>query len=173
MYNPICQENGATGTYCTMHNILDTKSQNKHCVSQVCSSDQTLSPNCKCAYPYKGTLTFRAPSGFEWRNATSVEEDLLNVFQSNHLPVDSVSLFSTTQDPFQCFDFTIQIFPSGQDHFNQQDISSISSLLGNLSTIRPYTFIPEGKLTILLFFFLLNMFLVLANMFFILVPIII
>ncbi|XP_061354222.1 leucine-rich repeat receptor protein kinase HPCA1-like [Gastrolobium bilobum] len=144
VYNPICDETGATGTYCTKQNTLDTKQQ-KNCLADICSSNQILSPKCKCAYPYTGTLTFRSPSLFAWRNKSSLEEDLFHAFQSLHLPVDSVSLIIPPEDPFQSFEFIIQIFPLGQDHFNQQEISSISSLLGNLSTNRPYTFVTENQ----------------------------
>ncbi|XP_027333971.1 probable leucine-rich repeat receptor-like protein kinase At5g49770 [Abrus precatorius] len=131
--NPICTETEAEGSYCTMHNILDKKLQ-----------DQILSPKCICGYPYTGNLNFRAPSYFEWRNKTPQEEAILLAFQLYHLPVDSVSLIST-KDPFHYFEFTIYIFPSGQYHFTPQDISSISSLLGNLSANNPYNFVAGNQ----------------------------
>ncbi|XP_029128277.1 probable leucine-rich repeat receptor-like protein kinase At5g49770 isoform X3 [Cajanus cajan] len=146
--NPICLETGVTMSYCTTDSILDTKPQN--CLLDICGPSQTLSPKCKCGYPITGTLTVRAPSFFEWRNETSLEESLLQELKFYNLSVDSVSLTISTQDPFRSFEFTIQIFPPGQDHFNQEVISSISSVLGNLSAYSPYDFItgnPGSKVT--------------------------
>ena len=77
-----------------------------------------------CGYPITGTLTFRAPSYFEWKNTTSLEKYVLQEFESYDLPVDSVS--SKWLDPFHSFEYTIQIFPRGQDRFNPQDKSRIS-----------------------------------------------
>ncbi|KAL2341486.1 hypothetical protein Fmac_009426 [Flemingia macrophylla] len=141
--NPICLETGATMSYCITDNIVDKPQKN--CLPDICSPDQTLSRKCKCGYPITGKLTFRAPSFFEWRNETSLENYLLHEFQSRHLPVDSVSLTISTEDPLHSFEFTIQIFPPGQDHFNQQDQSSISFVLGNLSANSPYDFITGNQ----------------------------
>ncbi|KAK7331220.1 hypothetical protein VNO77_25438 [Canavalia gladiata] len=140
--NPICTETGATGRYCTKQSILKTQ---QNCSSEKCNPDQILSPKCKCGYPYIGVLTFRAPSSFEWRNTTSMEEKFLDIFQTHSLPVDSVSLRSSTDDPFSCFEFSIQIFPSGQDHFSQKNMSCISFLLGNLSNYSPFSFVSENQ----------------------------
>ncbi|KAL2997026.1 hypothetical protein AAZX31_09G019000 [Glycine max] len=141
--NPICTETGAMErSYCKKHNILDTEPQNK-CPPDSCSRDQILSPKCICGYPITGTLTFRAPSYFEWRDTTSLEKHLLQEFQSHDLPVDSVSLIIS--DPFHSFVYTIQIFPRGQDRFDRQDKSTISSILGNLSATSPYDFITGNQ----------------------------
>ncbi|WVY94674.1 hypothetical protein V8G54_033762 [Vigna mungo] len=141
-HNPICTENGAETLqdYCTNLDIFDPKQQN-NCQHGSCSPDQTLSPNCKCGYPYTGTLTCRAPSYFDWSNTTNLEEILMKEFQSHHLPVDSVSLTLSTKDPFRGFEFIIQIFPLHQNHFSQQEQSSISFLLGNRSAYSAFDFI--------------------------------
>ena len=65
----------------------------------------------------------------------------MNAFHSHDIPVESVSLSIPTDDPFQGFDYVIQIFPLGQDHFSQTDICHISSVLGDLSTNGPYDFV--------------------------------
>ncbi|XP_068496168.1 leucine-rich repeat receptor protein kinase HPCA1-like isoform X2 [Phaseolus vulgaris] len=139
-YNPICTETGLMEDYCTNLNISHTKPQN-NCQQGSCSPDQILSPKCKCGYPYTGTLTCRAPSYFEWRNTTLLEEHLMQEFQSDNLPVDSVSLTLSPNDPFQSFEFSVQIFPLGQTHFSQQNKSRISFLLGKLSANSAFNFI--------------------------------
>jgi len=130
--------------YCNSLNIFHTKPQN-NCQQGSCSPDQILSPNCKCGYPYSGTLTCRAPSYFQWSNTTLLEEDLLHEFQSHRLPVDSVSVMLSTKDPFQSFEFSVQIFPLDQNHFSQQEKSNISSLLGNLSANSAFNFIAGNQ----------------------------
>ncbi|KAK7412783.1 hypothetical protein VNO78_04404 [Psophocarpus tetragonolobus] len=142
--NPICTETGAMQEgYCNMHNIIsDTKPQNK-CTFGTCSPDQILSPKCKCGYPYTGTLTCRVPSFLEGRNISSLEEDLTHQLQSNNLPVDAVSL--VILDPLSMLEFIIQIFPQGQDHFKQEDISRISLFMGNLSATSAFNFITGNQ----------------------------
>ncbi|RDX94881.1 putative leucine-rich repeat receptor-like protein kinase, partial [Mucuna pruriens] len=145
VFNPICTETEAMEESYCMHNISYYREPQNKCLHDICNSDQILSPKCKCGYPYMGTLIFRAPSFFEWRNKAPLEEDLLHTFQSNHLPVDSVSLTLLNEDPFHSFEFTIRIFPSGQDSFNQQEKSRISFLLGDLSANSPYNFITGNR----------------------------
>jgi len=76
-------------------------------------------------------------------------------FQSDNLPVDSVSLTLSPNDPFQSFEFSVQIFPLGQTHFSQQNKSRISFLLGKLSANSAFNFITgnhdDGNYTTNLF----------------------
>ena len=141
-HNPVCDETGTTWTYCKQ-NIPNTKPEN-NCPHTGCSSDQVLSPKCKCAYPYTGTLTYRAPSCFDWRNVTSIEADLMQALQSKQIPVESVKSIPN-DDPFRFFEFVIQIFPLGQDCFSQTQIFLISSVLVNLRTDRAYDFFPDNN----------------------------
>ncbi|XP_028792796.1 probable leucine-rich repeat receptor-like protein kinase At5g49770 [Neltuma alba] len=137
--NAACYERGSeTSTLCTIQDKPPSE-LTRNCFPDKCSNPyQISSPNCKCAYPYVGTLSYRAPS---YINITALEENLVRTFQSHHLPVDSVSLIKPPCSPFQCFKLTVQIFPSGQDHFNQTMISAMSVLLSSLSTTEAYTFI--------------------------------
>ncbi|XP_054779501.1 leucine-rich repeat receptor protein kinase HPCA1-like isoform X2 [Prosopis cineraria] len=138
--NAACYETGSeTSTLCTIQNKPPAESP-KNCVPDRCSvPNQISSPNCKCAQPYEGTLSYKAPSYMT--NETYVEEYLLETFRSHHLPVDSVSVITPTCFPFHCFKSLIRIFPSDQDHFNQTMISAISLLLSNLTTIQAYSFV--------------------------------
>ncbi|KAF7842841.1 putative leucine-rich repeat receptor-like protein kinase [Senna tora] len=139
--NPICQETGTTESYCfdLPFNITYAAPPNI-CLPVTCSSDQILSPKCKCAYPFMGILTFRTLSFLDWEKDAGLEKSLMDEFKEDHLPVDSVSLSNLTMNQFQYLELSLQVFPSGQDYFNRTEISSISCLLSNL-TKHPFYFI--------------------------------
>ncbi|KAJ4840041.1 hypothetical protein Tsubulata_026940 [Turnera subulata] len=110
-----------------------------------CLSAQISSPNCKCAYPYAGTLVFRAPSFPNLGNSTvfpSLERNLMSKFSSLQLPVDSVSLSNPRRDVNDYLDLSLKIFPSGQDHFNATGISAIGFVLSNQTYKPPPDFGP-------------------------------
>ncbi|CAK9168662.1 unnamed protein product [Ilex paraguariensis] len=140
--NPICQGNGATERYCTIQKsnpsyITPTNS----CTAVVCRSDRILSPNCKCAYPYTGTLHFFSFSFSNLENSSyfrTLAESLMSAFQSNQLLVDSVSLSDPTVDVYSYLQFRLQIFPSALDHFNRTGISTVGFLLTNSFPIPNY-----------------------------------
>ncbi|KAK6119066.1 hypothetical protein DH2020_047184 [Rehmannia glutinosa] len=97
--NPICNE-GGNQNYCSIpqqsNSSYSTPAEN--CLPVSCSSDKISSPSCKCAYPYTGTLFFRAPSFSSFVNSSifaSLQQKLMVTFRSNSLPVDSVSLSQT------------------------------------------------------------------------------
>jgi len=146
--NPICQETGVENTYCSIAKSNDNDSYTtppNNCVPVACVSDQTPSPNCKCAYPYTGTFTLRAPS-FSGLGNHSVfvilEKTLVQSFQLDHLPVDSVSISNPRKNVFQYLDLTLEIFPSGQDRFNYTGISSVGFTLSNQTYKPPASFGP-------------------------------
>ncbi|CAK9188647.1 unnamed protein product [Ilex paraguariensis] len=149
--NPICQGNGATERYCTIQKsnpsyITPTNS----CTAVVCRSDRILSPNCKCAYPYTGTLHFFSFSFSNLENSSyfrTLAGSLMSAFRSNQLPVDSVSLSDPTVDVYSYLQFRLQIFPSGLDHFNRTGISTVGFLLTSQSfsipNYGPYFFLTR------------------------------
>ncbi|XP_029128170.1 probable leucine-rich repeat receptor-like protein kinase At5g49770 isoform X2 [Cajanus cajan] len=150
--NPVCQETGVPQTYCSITKSNDSYSTPpKNCVPLPCSLDQTLSPNCKCAYPYTGTLTLRAPSFSDLGNKSVfviLESSLMKSFQTHQKPVDSVSISNPRKNTYQYLDLTLKIFPSGQDRFTRADISGIGFLLSNQTykpppMFGPYYFIPD------------------------------
>ncbi|KAL8061357.1 hypothetical protein ABFX02_02G081500 [Erythranthe guttata] len=150
--NPICNE-GGTESYCSLpqpsSNSYSTPPQN--CVPSTCSSETVSSPTCKCAYPYSGTLVFRAPSFSNFRNATifaSLESKLMVTFRSNSLPVDSVSLSNPTRNTDNYLSLDLQVFPSGLDFFNRTAITGIGFTLSNQTFKPPPEFGPfvfEGR----------------------------
>uniref|UniRef100_A0A2N9EYE2 non-specific serine/threonine protein kinase n=1 Tax=Fagus sylvatica TaxID=28930 RepID=A0A2N9EYE2_FAGSY len=130
MDNPFCQNNykiycmvpqsKGNSTYSTLPN---------NCVPKDCNFGQVSSPNCKCAYPYTGTLVFRAPSFSDLGNSSyyiHLQESLMNYSQSQKLPVDSVSLSNPIKDSSENLEISLQVFPSGQDQESKESKNPLS-----------------------------------------------
>ncbi|KAJ6309299.1 hypothetical protein OIU76_018820, partial [Salix suchowensis] len=144
--NPICQETGATGSYCTVSQTESSYSTPPiNCVAASCSENQISSPNCKCALPYTGLLQFRAPSFSNLENNTYytvLEKSLMNSFMLHQLPVDSVTLSYPRKDSSHYLVLNLQVFPVGQDRFNRTGISGIGFELSNQTFKPPPQFGP-------------------------------
>ncbi|MED6219843.1 hypothetical protein PIB30_039502 [Stylosanthes scabra] len=142
--NPVCG-GGALQDYCSIpqqNNLYTTPLNN--CVPVTCSTDQKQSPNCKCAYPYTGTLTFRAPSFSDLQNQSVfalLESSMMRTFHQNNLPVDTVSV-SNPRKVELYLDLSLEVFPSGQDRFNRTGIINIGFVLSNQSYKPPAPFGP-------------------------------
>ncbi|KAL2454570.1 Leucine-rich repeat protein kinase family protein [Abeliophyllum distichum] len=144
--NPICFE-GGTEKYCSIPQPSNTSYSIplENCTTYPCSSDQISSPTCKCAYPYTGTIVFRAPSFSNLGNSSifeSLYEKLTLTFQSNNLPVDSVSLSNPTKNLDDYLVLNLRVFPSGQNRFNRTAISGIGFFLSNQTFKPPKEFGP-------------------------------
>ncbi|KAK4438440.1 putative leucine-rich repeat receptor-like protein kinase [Sesamum alatum] len=150
--NPIC-DGGSTQSFCSIpqqaNSSYSTPAEN--CTPLPCTSNKISSPSCKCAYPYTGTLFFRAPSFSNYRNSSifaSLHFELMFTFRSHGVPVDSVSLSNPTKNLDDYLHVTLQIFPSGQDSFNHTGISEIAFMMSNQIFKPPPSFGP--------FFFIAN-----------------
>ncbi|KAG5548827.1 hypothetical protein RHGRI_014247 [Rhododendron griersonianum] len=151
--NPICNGTNASQSYCSAQNSNSTSFiPSNNCPTTVCSSNEVLSPNCKCAFPLTGTLHFISFSFSNLENSTYYKflvGTLMSAFLSSHLPVDSVAVSDPTIDMYSYLQLTIQIFPSGQDEFNRTAVSGIGTLL-NLQPFQikdyfgPFFFISEN-----------------------------
>lgn len=142
--NPICQESGQTKPYCTISPPSSSYSTPpRNCIPASCSSNQISSPTCQCAYPYKGTIVFRAPSFSDLANTTNyeiLEKTMMQSFQASYkLPVDSISLSNPRKNAFEYLEVSLQVFPSAVDHFNRTGVSSIGFVLSN-QTYKPPSF---------------------------------
>ncbi|KAL2485909.1 Leucine-rich repeat protein kinase family protein [Abeliophyllum distichum] len=138
--NPICFE-GGTEKYCSIPQPSNTSYSipPENCTTYPCSSDQISSSTCKCAYPYTGTIFFRAPSFSNLGNSSifeSLYEKLTLTFQSNNLPVDSVSLSNPTKNLDDYLVLNLRVFPSGHNRFNRTAISGIGFML-SYQTFKP------------------------------------
>ncbi|KAH7520882.1 hypothetical protein FEM48_Zijuj08G0192800 [Ziziphus jujuba var. spinosa] len=151
--NPVCQETETgTGTesYCKVSTDSQSDSNSSYttlpnnCVSSPCHANQISSPNCRCAYPYTGSLEFRAPSFSDLGNKSKykeLEKKLLTSFQSDQLLVDSVALSNPNSEPIY-LDLRLKVFPYGRDRFNRTEISEIGFLLSNQTFKPPKYFGP-------------------------------
>ncbi|MED6131186.1 hypothetical protein PIB30_007479 [Stylosanthes scabra] len=148
--NPVCYETigEANPPYCSniQADQLSYITPTNNCQpSSSCSLGQLPSPNCACAYPYTGTLTFRAPSFSDLGNKSyfqQLEKGLMQSFDSHRLPVDSVLLSHPTEDPNHYLELSLQVFPSGLDRFNRTGIYTIGFLLSNQTFKPPKVFGP-------------------------------
>ncbi|BFG29752.1 hypothetical protein CerSpe_160260 [Prunus speciosa] len=144
--NPICEGTNMANNYCI---VSPSNSSNlippSNCASVACSPGQVSSPNCTCAYPYTGTLVFIFVSFSNLGNFnyyTALQDSLVRTFQSYNLPVESVSLGYPTWGSSYQLELFIQVFPSGQDRFNQTGASAIASVISNQTLSRPGFFGP-------------------------------
>lgn len=148
MKNPICDE-GITQDYCTIsHNRSNntySTPKKENCTPPPCSSDQVLSPNCNCAYPYSGSLIFRAPSFSDYGNKSVfefLEQEMMKSFKSQNQPVDSVSLSNPLKNEVNYLVLDLEIFPSNQPYFNRSGITKIGFMLSNQTFKPPHEFGP-------------------------------
>ncbi|KAJ3671547.1 hypothetical protein LUZ60_007626 [Juncus effusus] len=147
--NPVCVGGNNLQYYCklTSTNSTPTYSTPKKCqtLPPTCASDQTLSPNCKCSYPYTGTLFFRSPSFSDLGNDTYytiLEQRMKDKFLEYKQPVDSVSLQNIFIDSNNYLEMSLGVFPSNEMHFTQGDISGIGFILSNQTYKPPKQFGP-------------------------------
>ncbi|KAI3509117.1 hypothetical protein L1887_24143 [Cichorium endivia] len=153
--NPVC-EGGTTGRYCATRepNIPNGFPRNSSCYPVRCGSDTVQSPNCTCATPYIGTITFLVHSFSNLDNITYYQllhDALMLAFKSEHLPVESMSIPNATVNEY--LQYRLHIFPSGQDRFNLSDVSSIGSMITRqrpdlitLPLFGPFFFLDDSRL---------------------------
>lgn len=143
--NPICEKTESRLSYCN-----DSVSQSnssyvtaKTCVPSLCSANERSSPNCRCAYPYTGTLFFIAPSFSDLENTNhykDFENSLMTFFNQYNFSVDSVSLSNPTKDRSSYLEIRLEIFPIRRDRFNRTEISELGFCLSNQSYKAPKSF---------------------------------
>ncbi|KAK1263241.1 putative leucine-rich repeat receptor-like protein kinase [Acorus gramineus] len=140
MGNSFCQQPGSNAIYCSLpQQNIPYSTGTSNCVPILCPSDQNLSPNCLCAYPYAGTIYFRAPSFSSLGNVSyysTLEHDILDKFQNHSLPIDSVALSNPHMDDNNYLEVSLQVFPSGKIRFGYSEISDMGFLLSN-QTYKP------------------------------------
>ncbi|KAL3349924.1 hypothetical protein AABB24_022799 [Solanum stoloniferum] len=145
MHNPVCYEEGSED-YCGISPTnFGYSTPQDNCLKTQCSSDQILSPTCKCAYPYTGDLFFRAPSFSDLTNISiyeSLQKSMLTSFSRNQVLVDSVSLSNPEKTSEYYLVLHLQVFPFGQDHFNRTGIATIGFALSNQTYKPPPNFGP-------------------------------
>ncbi|KAK4558815.1 hypothetical protein RGQ29_008180 [Quercus rubra] len=116
-----------------------------NCMQISCNSDQVASPNYERAYPYKGTIIFRGLASFDLRNTNyyaELRKSLMETLQSFALPVDSVYLSNPTMNSYGNIELSLEVFPFGQECFNQTTVTMVGFALNILSFNPPPSFGP-------------------------------
>ncbi|KAK7834928.1 putative leucine-rich repeat receptor-like protein kinase [Quercus suber] len=145
--NTVCDKTDqVTKSYCTASTSNSSYfPPPNNCMQISCNSDKVAGPNCKCAYPYEGKIVFRGLASFDMGNTTYYAElakSLMKTLQSSALPVDSVSLSNPTMDSSGNIKLSLEVFPSGQECFNQTAITMVGFSLNILSFNPPPNFGP-------------------------------
>ncbi|GKV03118.1 hypothetical protein SLEP1_g15481 [Rubroshorea leprosula] len=142
--NPICDETRITEAYCARpqsnSTSLFTTPFSNYRPTRRCSSGQVYSPTCMCAHPYTGTLVFRVIFFSDLGNQTTyraLQDSLMQFFESNQFPVDSVSLSNPRMDSFKFLLLDLNVFPNGQASFNRTGVSMIAYAFTSLSYFPP------------------------------------
>ncbi|KAI7738589.1 hypothetical protein M8C21_014575, partial [Ambrosia artemisiifolia] len=139
--NPICLETGTRGEFCSIptSNGSPYSTPPNNCTPTSCRSGQVSSPNCRCAYPYTGSLNFRATPFSNLANPTIYEtlhKQLIDYFRTSQLPVDSLSLSNPRRNLDDYLLIDLQIFPAGDERFNRTGLLDIGFSLSN-QTFKP------------------------------------
>ncbi|KAE9446762.1 hypothetical protein C3L33_21340, partial [Rhododendron williamsianum] len=150
--NPICDGIQGTESYCGVQKTNSSYiTLANNCTPTVCQSGEILSPLCRCAIPYTGTLHFIYFSFSNYNSSyfSYLPGFLMIAFRENLLPVDSILLSNPTFDTYFFRQFTLNVFPSGQDYFNRTGISAIGTLLNRqpqqvISYFGPFYFTDES-----------------------------
>ncbi|KAI7755390.1 hypothetical protein M8C21_010137, partial [Ambrosia artemisiifolia] len=126
--------------------IEDFRQRDQNNIAVICTSTRCDSqgqvPNpesCKCAYPYTGNLTFRAPSFSDFGNPAIFEalrNQMNDYFHGSEPAVDTVSL----NNPRKLGGYlviTLHVFPFADNHrFNRNAIADVGFSLSN-QTFKP------------------------------------
>ncbi|XP_038903747.1 probable leucine-rich repeat receptor-like protein kinase At5g49770 isoform X2 [Benincasa hispida] len=145
--NPVCGTDATLSNtnYCQVQNQLvkPYSTSLASCLSKSCPPDEKLSPqSCECAYPFEGTLYFRAPSFRELSNVTLFHSLEMSLWKKLDLTPGSVFI----QNPFFNVDDYLQmqlaLFPPDGKYFNRSDIQRIGFDLSNQTYKPPREFGP-------------------------------
>ncbi|XP_051121284.1 leucine-rich repeat receptor protein kinase HPCA1 [Andrographis paniculata] len=142
--NPVCSASLENTVYCQIQQSEKPYSTSlANCGSQICTSNQKLNPqSCDCAYPYEGTLYFRAPFFRDLSNASLFHSLEMSLWTKLGLSPGSVSL----QNPFfngdDYLQVQLQLFPSDSKYLNRSMVQRIGFSLTNQTFKPPHDFGP-------------------------------
>ncbi|XP_058075188.1 leucine-rich repeat receptor protein kinase HPCA1-like [Magnolia sinica] len=120
----------------------------ENCSSISCPSGQRPSPqSCHCAYPFTGTLIFRAPPFSDLSNSTRFQSLEMKMWMELSLTPGSVSLQNLSLDMHRRLVMDLELFPSNGKSFNWSEIQRIGFALHNQSFKPPNEFGPYSFIT--------------------------
>lgn len=141
--NPVCEGTGVGAGYCTVLRPNSPYIRRLSCTPLPCSSDKILSPTCKCAHPFTGTIQFYSFSFSNLGNPRyfdSLNGSLMDAFVASRLPVDSVIASDPTFNEYSYLRFKLQVFPSFEERFNRTGGSFLNTLFNrqNIPSLEQY-----------------------------------
>lgn len=147
--NPVCTNGTSSNSFCQLpQQDTETYTTSSNCAHITCPDNQKLSPqSCKCAYPFEGTLYFRAPSFRELSNVNTFHSLEMSLWDKLGLTPGSVSLENPFFDINDYLQIHLALFPPTGTYFNRSEIIRIGFDLSNQTykpppEFGPYYFIP-------------------------------
>ncbi|XP_073123121.1 leucine-rich repeat receptor protein kinase HPCA1-like [Henckelia pumila] len=146
--NPVCSASLENTVYCQIQEPEKSYSTSlSNCGSHSCDSDEKLNPqSCECAYPYAGTLNFRAPSFRDLSNVTLFRSLETTLWLQLGLSNGSVSLNNPFFNIYDYLQMELALFPTNSKYFNRSEIRRLGYMFSNQiykppSGFGPYYFI--------------------------------
>ncbi|KZV24300.1 putative leucine-rich repeat receptor-like protein kinase [Dorcoceras hygrometricum] len=136
--NPVCSASLENTIYCQIQQSARPYTTSlANCGSELCEDNQKLNPqSCECAYPYEGTLYFRAPLFRDLSNSSLFHSLEMSLWLKLGLSPGSVSV----QNPFFNVDDYLQVqlglFPSNSKFFSRSEVQRLGFALSN-QTYKP------------------------------------
>lgn len=143
--NPVCKSQLANTIYCQLQQkqLTPYSTSLTKCGSQACPPGQSLSPqSCGCAYPYEGTLIFRAPFFRDVTNSSLFQQLEMSLWTKLKLTPGSVYLANPFFDSDNYLQVQVKLFPPTGMYFNRADILQIGGNLSNQVFKPPPVFGP-------------------------------
>ncbi|KAL3753229.1 hypothetical protein ACJRO7_000600 [Eucalyptus globulus] len=148
----------STSAYCNDQQQQRPYSTLVNCPGASCPSDQKLNPgSCKCAVPYEGIITFKAPSFSDLSNDTLFKSLEVGLWQTLNLTNGSVSLQNIFLNQSSGYLIVpVSFFPSNGTEFRRSGIVRIGFAMTNhtfpsppifgtyLFSAQPYPFPAHG-----------------------------
>ncbi|BFG36680.1 hypothetical protein CerSpe_229550 [Prunus speciosa] len=150
--NPVCADGTSSNSFCQLRQQdTETYTTSSNCANFTCPDNQKLHPqSCLCAYPFKGTLYFRAPSFRDLSNVTRFKLLEMSLWEKLVLTPGSVSLENLFFDINDYLQIHLALFPPTGTYFNRLEIIRIGFDLSNQTFkpppegFGPYYFIPDS-----------------------------
>ncbi|XP_027067734.1 leucine-rich repeat receptor protein kinase HPCA1-like [Coffea arabica] len=145
MGNPVCASSIASTSYCQPQKRSATNCSTSlaNCRNITCPSDQKLSPQtCACAYPYEGTIIFRAPRFMDTANCSRFHDLQISLEMKFGLAPGAVVLLNPHFNIDDYLQVGLGLFPTTRNFFNSSEIQRMGFELSSQTFKPPAEFGP-------------------------------
>ncbi|KAF5736538.1 leucine-rich repeat receptor-like protein kinase [Tripterygium wilfordii] len=145
MGNPVCDNALANTVYCRLQQptMRPYSTSLANCGDKTCPPDQKLSPqSCECAYPFEGTMYFRAPFFRDLSNVSLFHSLEMSLWVKLGLTPGSVYLENPVFNIDDYLQLQVALFPPSELYFNRSEIIRIGFDLSNQTYKPPPEFGP-------------------------------